>query len=275
MSVNSKSYPHPVLGNEDDAEGSFNVEFKYELSKEAVFLNTVFNLQNENIEKLIKQGMAAFIMEVECRSSFFRTSFSAKSKTERFSIPSRLLRERVSVSFYVCASENIKDYIPSGCHPDYEGARFEIEKGDVIAAGGNCSFIAEKSFDPLRPPISSLMSIREGSRHAGPMEIDYGPEKITVELSKDDWREYIEVKKQNLAVSTLHASIVLPVLIDAIYQVQKGNSEFEDKSWYGRLEAILDAKGLNGREPFEAAQRILDNPASRNFQSINEMLDVN
>lgn len=274
MNANIKSYPYPVLGNEDDIKGIFNIDFKYELSKDNVVLNVISKLQNGALADLVKKERASFVVEVECRNSFYRTSLSTRNTAEKWIIPSRFLRERVAVSFYICADEDIKNYVPSDCHPDYKGLSFEIEKGDVLAFGGGCSFVAEKGFDPLRPPVSSLMSIREGRRHEGPMGVDYGSDKITVELSKSDWKNYLEIKKHTLAVGALHASVVLPVLIDAIYQAQEASSEYKDNNWYGRLESILDAKGLRDREPLEAAQRILDNPCSRNFKSIDLMLDI-
>jgi len=148
MSVNSKSYPHPVLGNEDDVRGSFDVEFRYELSRESVVLDAIYKLKNNAIEDLIKKEKASFVLEAECRSSFFRAVRSSKNAEERWILPARLLRERVSVNFFICADTDIKNYAPGDCHPDYEGFSFEIESGDVLALGGGCSFIAEKSFDP-------------------------------------------------------------------------------------------------------------------------------
>lgn len=274
MKVNSKSYPHPVLGNEDDLGGFFKVEFKYELGKEEVVMNPVFSLENKGIEELMKAGKASFVAEVECRSTFFRKSFSTREQAEKFSVAAKFLRERVAVGFFICADNDISNYKPSECHPDYESLAFDIEAGDVLAVGGYCSFIAEKNFDPLRPPVSSFMSIMEGSRHEGPMEIDYDSEKITIIVPKDDWRKYLGVRNQKSAEGILHASIVFPALIGAVHQVQDRNGDYEEKNWFGRLEAILDAKGLNEKEPFEAAQKILENPATRSFQSIESLLEV-
>lgn len=274
MKVNTKSYPHPVLGNEDDLGGLFKVDFRYELGREEVVLNPVFILKNRAIEELIKKEKASFVMEVECRGTFFRTSFSDRNLSERILIPAQAVRERVTVGFYICADQDIRDYRPSEAHSDYEGASFDVEAGDVLAIGGSCSFIAEKSFDPLRPPVSSFMSIMEGSHHEGPVQIDYESDKITIILSKADWRSYIDVRGQKIAEGILHASVVFPVLIDAIHQVQNGGSDYEDMNWYGRIEAILDAKGLRDKDPFEATQKILDNPATRSFQGIGSLLEV-
>ncbi len=276
MKVNSKSYPHPVLGNEDDAGGYFRVSpFHYELKKDEVILNPIFSIKNLAIEELIREEKASFVTEVECRSTFFRTSYSTRKPVDRFSIPAKLIRERVTVGFYVCADRDISGYKPSECHPDYDEASFEIEAGDVLAVGGYTSFIAEKNFDPLRPPVSSFMSIMEGNHHEGPMQINYENEKITIELSKADWRVYFDVRNQKIAEGMLHASIVLPVLIDAIHQVQNGNSDYVDASWFGRLDAILDANSLRSKEPFEAAQKILEMPLSRGLKSIESLLDTN
>lgn len=273
MKVNTKSFPHPVLGNEDDVGGEFKVHFKYELSKAAVILNPSFVLKNKAIEELLKKGKASFITEVQCKSTFFRESFADRQGNPKFTIPASRLRERVTVGFYVCADAEISDYAPTDPHPDYDGAKFDLEPGDVLAVGGDSSFNADKTFDPLRPPVSSFMSIREGLKHEGPVEVDYTDDKIAVVLSKSDWHNYMSVRGQKTTEGVLHASVVLPVLIDAVHQVKQQISDYEDANWYVRIQAILEARGLNNKTPFEIAQKILENPINRGFKSLNEILD--
>lgn len=274
MKVNAKSYPHPVLGNGDDLGGMFKVEFRYELGRAEVGLNPKFTLKNTAIEELIKKEKASFVAEIECRNTFFRRSFVTREQIDRFVIPASSLRERVTVGFYVCADKDIRNYQPSEPHPDYEGAKFDVDAGDVLAIGGYSSFIALKSFDPLRPPISSFMSIMEGSHHEGPMQIDYEGEKIMIVLSKADWKNYLSVRGQKLAEGILHGTIVFPALVDAIHKMLTTGAEYEGMPWYGRLETILDAKGLSEKDPFEAAQKILDNPSARSFHGIELLTDI-
>ena len=275
MKVNAKSYPHPVLGNGDDLGGSFRVELPYEMGRDTVVLHPSFALKNAGIEDLIKKGKASYIVEVECRSTFYRRSFSIKNTDESISIPSNLLRERVTVGFYVCADQDIKGYKPTEPHPDYEDADpFDVEAGGVLAVGGFSSFIAEKAFDPLRPPVSSFMSIIDGSRQEGPMEIDYEGDKITIELSKADWKKYLTVRGQKPVHGLLHGFVALPALVDAIHKIKRGDSGFEDKNWYGRLEAILEAQSLQEKDPYEAAQKILGNPGARSFDGIETLIST-
>ena len=274
MKVNAKSYPHPVLGNGDDLGGLFKVELTYELSRDDVVLNPAFTLKNAGIEELVKKGKASFDIEVECRSTFYRRSFSTRNQSEKISIPAKLLRERVTVGFSVCADQDIRGYKPTEAHSDFEGAPpFDVEVGDVLAIVGQISFIAEKSFDPLRPPVSSFMSIMEGAHHEGPMQIDYEAEKITIILSKADWKEYLEVRGQKPVQGILHSAIVFPALVDAIHKIESSAAEYENMNWYGRLDAIMEAKGLKDKDPFEAAQKILDNPAARGFRGISALIN--
>lgn len=272
MKVNSVSYPLPVLGNGDDLGGHFKVELRYDLSRETIILNPVFTIKNSGLEELLRKNKASYIIEVECRNTFFRKSFSTRKHTESFSIPAQSLRERVTVSFYFCADQEIRGYRPTEPHPDYDGSTFDIEAGDVLAIGGQASFIADKSFDPLRPPVSSFMSIMEGSHFEGPIQVNYEAEKITVILSKDDWKNYLLVRGQKPIQDILHNAIVFPALVDAIHQTQDSSGDFQNMNWYERLLTILETKGLTDKPPFEAAQIILNNPSSRGFKGMNALI---
>ncbi len=274
MKVNAKSYPHPVLGNGDDLGGSFKVDLPYELSRDSVVLHPSFALRNVAIEDLLKKGKASFVAEVECRSTFYRRSFPIGIQNESITVPAKLLRERVTAGFYVCANQDIKGYKPSEPHLDYEGAVFDVDAGDILAVGGLSSFIAEKAFDPLRPPVSSFMSIMEGTQHEGPMEIDYDADKITIVLSKADWKSYLGVRGQKPVQGILHSAVVLPALVDAIHKIQISASDYEHLNWFGRLDAILEAKKLQDKDPFEVAQRILDNPSARSFKGIETIINT-
>ena len=64
------------------------------------------------------------------------------------------------------------------------------------------------------------------------------------------------------------------MLVEAVHQIFYGGSDYDYRNWFGRLDAILDGKGLKDKEPFEAAQRILDNPVARGLQGVGQLLEV-
>ena len=264
MKAKNISYPYPVLGNEDDVQGEFGVTFKHVLSRDKIKLRTTSKLKNKTLEKLIAEGKAAFTMEIECGSTFYRDNFRSFEKHAEFSIGSALVREHVGVAFFIRAVKPIPKYQIDGCHPDYKGFTFEVGPGDILAIGGYTSFVAEKDFDPMKPSVSSFMVIKKGNAESGPMEVDYSEDdKIVIKLSKADWETYVQVKSRKTIAGILHSSIVLPVLADAIRIVSGGSRELQNTHWFGRIEVILRQQGLSDAEPLTAAQKILKCPVER------------
>ena len=62
MKAKNISYPYPVLGNEDDVQGKFDVSFKHALRREEVILKVTFKLGSKTLEKLIKEQAAAYVI---------------------------------------------------------------------------------------------------------------------------------------------------------------------------------------------------------------------
>lgn len=263
MKAKNISYPYPVLGNEDDVRGTFDVSFKHALRKESVILKAEFKLSNKTLAKLVEDKKAAFTIELECPGTFFRKSFSTHENKAQFEIPASAVREQVTVGFYIRSMHDVPGYKIDGCHKDYDGFTFDVAAGDILALGGFTSFIAEKDFDPLKPAVSSLIAIKPGTHSSGPMQIDYSKDKIFIKLSKADYENYFAVKNRTTVAGVLHASIVLPVLADAINLVAIQDEESQNTHWYKRLEIILRQQGLPDGEPLLAAQKMLRSPVER------------
>lgn len=269
MKAKNISYPHPVLGNEDDIKGEFNPSLRRTPKRDKIILKISFGLSSKTLEELVASHKAAFTAEVECGSTFFRQHFSTFEKEDVFILPASRVRELVSVGFYIRAVEQIPDYKPSGLHQDYEGFSFAIGPGDVLAVGGYTSFIAEKDFDPLKPSVTSFMAIKRGSHPNGPMVIDYGDQdKIVIKLSRADWENYVLAKGRTSAAPILHSAVVLPVLADALALIKNRDSDASGTHWYQRLTVILQQKELLEEEPLSAAQQILSNAVGRGLASL-------
>lgn len=274
MKAKNISYPYPVLGNDDDVEGKLDASFKHMLKRDNIVLKSRFSLQNKTLEKLIKERKAIYTVEIECPSTFYRKLFSTYEPEADFVLPSTVVREHVSVGFFIRATETMPKYEIVGCHPDYEGFKFDVGPGDVLALGGYTSFIAEKDFDPMQPAVSSLIAIKQGTKDAGPMEIDYSQNKIFIKLSRKDHKNYSQIKNRTTIAGVLHSSIVLPVLTDAIRLVVANDEETQDRHWYLRLEVILRQQELAEQDPIISAQKILRGPIERCLAGLVETAEA-
>lgn len=272
MNVSAKSYPFPVLGNQDDIKGQFNPTLRYTLEPSSVVIESEFNLSNPTIEELVAANKAAYFVEVECGSTFYRRTFSTSEMKIRIEIEAGDLRDKVDVSFCVCATEDIPGYSPEGVHPDLAGDPVDVEKGDVLADGGTGWFTADKTFDPLKAPVSSFMKIQEGTKKVAPMYMEYGDEHILIKLSKDDYGKYQFARKY--AVPIVHSALVLPALIDVLYTMQTNKSDFADRPWFTRIQQICRERDINPDDPISAAQALLGQPIDRSLAEIERIMDT-
>jgi hypothetical protein len=174
------------------------------------------------------------------------------------------------VRFYICASEDFDNYLPSGSHPDYNGFSFTIEKGDILALGGSTSFIAEKSFDPLRLPVDSLFRVMPSDSVKEAMP-DFGGDKIVIALPQSDFQLYKDAISRGLN-DNIHATVIYPVLVEALNKMKFEPEDIESLAWVDRILDICRRNNINDKEPLEAAQRILANPIGRNFMQMETKL---
>lgn len=269
----TKSYPFPVLGNEDDIKGLFRPKFRYTLEPTTVVIDCEFEVSNETVEQLLAQKKAAYLVQVECGNTFYRRTFTTTEKELSIEIAAGDLRDRVDVGIVICAIEEIPEYNPEGIHPDLAGEPTFVEKGDVLADGGTGSFVADKDFDPLKAPVSSFMKIKEADEKSAPIAIDYSGDQIVIRLSKDDYKNYAFARKY--ATSSLHSSLVLPALIDAIYVINNKGDEFEGQPWYNRIKQICRERDIDISDPLTATQRMLGKPVERGLKEVRHLSSDN
>lgn len=255
-----KTYSHPVLGNSDDFKSRFDVAYGIEVSedKSQWIIGLKVSMDNKYLQELIDAGIAAYHLEVEGESTFYRQSFDTSEQIAQFTIPTTRLRGKVKLDTFLVALHPIPIYRPTETHEDYGDHRYEIKTGDIIGVGGSRSFIADTEFDPLRASASSFIKIERGPKSKGNMVASHGSSEIIIRLPQEDFDRFQEVAGQKLVADILHATIVFPVLVEAVQFAQKKHNDSND-----RLLAILEQRGLMKEDPFIVAQEILQSPVSR------------
>lgn len=254
-------YPYPVLGNDDDFNGHFTPSMTYSINPTDVSLEIRFDLENNYIEQLIQDGRASFFIEISCSKTYYRRFIKTDKLCLSYKDSSRKLRGRVDVSFFICTNEAIEDYCPLGelCF---------VEAGDIIAVGGDASFVAEKEFDPLKAPIKSIVKITKLDKPQDEFTMVYKDEFITICIPEDMWDLYENAAKDAGAAEMLHASIVLPALMDAIDTLKgKGDAkdaEFANAPWALKLSELCNNRNIDMEsDSLIIAQKLLGNPVKR------------
>lgn len=282
MKINNLSLPHPVLGISDDV-GKFVYipNFSVSLGKENISLQTENQLDNPTLNQLISEKKALFCTELNCMQTVYRRSLMTNEYKSSITLRVDQLRNKVEVSFYIIASENIEDYQIEGSNEDYKGYKFNIEKGDVLAYGGSTSFMAVKDWESLKA-VKSFMDIQSYNEDKGPMKITLTDSKIVVGLCKDDYDKYSLCLNAEGLPPIFHSAIVLPALIYALNEMVMHREEHEDESWFQFLEyrkktdkklSVLDWADTENVPII--AQQIINYPLGRTLTAIEQLTKFN
>ena len=262
--VRSVSFPHPVLGNNDDVVGELGFHVKFQLGKQ-IRCKASFQLEDEALKECIAKGDAAFVARIECPTTYFQETVRTDSNVLEHSIAETNLRGTVSIEPRVVACRDMDDYAPSDAHPDYGGELFRISRGQLLAIGDTNSIFVEKDFDPLRMPTNSLIKVQKhDDLLTGPFEVQYElDERITVFLSDQDWNAYQGIKRT--VPQAILSMIAVPVLAEAVRLMSHSGEaqNYEELLWFQRLNQILTAREIPTDCPLVAAQSLLDAPLSR------------
>lgn len=264
------SFPHPVVGNTDDAGGRFEPTVIRSNDRRTLTLDVNdLATNNEALDRYIANERAEFITRVVCGNTGFRKTYTTRKRAQQIKIPIHELYREVQLELGVIAMGDIPDYRPSDPHPDYGESTFPVEAGDILAIAPSRQFTLDLQWDPLRAPMQSIMRIVRDTRETGPMIAALEEDKIIVHVSSQDYDRYSA--RKNDSADILHVSIVLPVLVQAIQK--RADPDYQNLAWSLRLQVLLDRIEDEG-DPLAAAQQLLRMPLERALKQLESRPEV-
>lgn len=271
MANSMRTYPYPVLGNSDDIDGEFGFSLVPEIDQDEVSIHVEFNLLHETISHLLSAEQVSYAIEVSCAKTLYKKTIKTNESSLTIRLSAHQLRDRVEVYGYIIAISDIVSYDPAGTHKDLDFGPVAIDTGDIVADGGKKWFIADKFFDPLKAPVSSFIKIIVGGSEDGAYFADFDGSIIKIRVPETQYSDYAYANKYKNGV-LVHAPIVLPVLVEAIFKCDK--EQFENNSWANKLRMILEAKNLSLEAPYVAAQELLGLPIKRSTTAIRSLIST-
>ncbi|WP_314294430.1 hypothetical protein [Fusobacterium periodonticum] len=283
MEIKYKLYPYPVLWDKNDdykKPSKFSVEVEPKEDFKNIKLKINFLLKDKEIEKLIKENKAEYVVHIEGSSTYFREIISTKETEISYVLKDRDILGRLQVNFFILARQDIKNYKNDNFNEDYSSETFNLKKGNIIAIADGYRFDIEKNDDELGK-ISSIFSIckKETVEQTG-MTIDMGYEKIRIGLNITDYVNYSQLSQNPNKVESVNSVIIFPALIYIFEQLKKdfNETDYTEYKWFRALENIFKKNGedlnkglLENEISIDLAQRVLNYPIERAFNSlINE-----
>lgn len=290
MRIGKKLFPYPILNSEKLYSQYKNSKFRFDYTEEIsedhqfyILKDLHCELTEEKIIGYIKEGKAEIVCIVESPSTMYRKKFVLPLETSTIRIPLTDLNNKVNVSAFVIAKEDIDDYYSNDFLDDYEGITFSIEKHDIIAADDG--YVNTIDFDDIddNQKNSIFIIIKDTSITNGSMQVEYNSNNIVISLPEEQWNIYDKTKRNTKFEEMYFSIIAVPALSYALSSLQKGDGEpvsvdsikIESK-WFNSFSNAYEKK--YGKELTDevllkmntnlAAQEVLDFPVSKAIDTI-------
>lgn len=268
------SFPHPVVDSTPDVDSTFEViNVAVAPTQEDVEVSLTVRTDDVDLVQLLESRAVRHSIRWTCTSTI-STDEVAPQVTGRtadgwilaMSIDQQRIRGNVDADVRVIATEPIHGFQWSGQHPDYGGASFSVQTGDLIADGGSFTFSADKLYDPLDPPIGSCFQFHRDVQLGKGIRVTFMAEHaVVVSLPSATYDGLVRASgRPDLQIAT----VVLPALMETLSFIKDNRAEdqpepLDDRGWYVAICAMVDEIGGFDNSPLVLAQEILENPIDR------------
>lgn len=283
MHIKAKLYPYPVLANfnDDYVDSKFNVFVIIQSFPNELLIQFKPELNNAGIKALIDNNSAICYVHIECSLTSYRKIVKVPLEGLEYSIPADSIEGPISFCPFVIANQDIPNYTNEKLNKDYDGATFDLEKGNILAIGQEVQTRVEKENDDLAnvPSIFAVTEIKDPERKD--IVIDNAGNKINVQLPSETFFEFKIAMANPNSMSVLHSMVIIPALMKCFEDMKSKPEEFytfEDRRWFRSLKKAmkkinidLTEENIMSIDSFTVAQKLMDNTTNRAILKINDI----
>lgn len=243
MRIGKRLFPYPILNSErlysQYKKSIFSLQFDEKISDDGqwyILENIHCKLDNQTLIDLINSGLAEIICIIECPTTMYRKKHVIHLKPIDIKISLFDIYNKVNISAFIVAKEDINNFHSEDFLDDYENIPFTIEKHDILAADdgyiNNIDFY-DKDDDKKS---SIFIIIKDKNITDGTMQVDYDSEKLTISLPEEQWNIYNQMKRIKKYESLFFSILAIPALEYSLSCLQNTNTPVStlliEYSWF-------------------------------------------
>lgn len=252
MFTEGYSFPHPVLGNEDDISGEFNISFDINRNenRKIVFENISVEIINAYINQQIEKGKATWFIKIYCSSTLKTWMLTGSDK---FEINEDDVANKIEVQFFIITQSEISDYSHTSFNSQYSGEVFSLNKNEVIGISGKVTIPIPKVNEKLGLGNIFKFNYHEQSK---PIEFEYHHDKIFINYPVTKKGEH----PPNMLFSTspwaAYNIFIVPALAEALTYIDNEPEDASKWDWYSVVDELMPEDKRTGNN-FADAQTFL------------------
>lgn len=283
MLNSSMTYPYPVLRNMpiDYQTSTFTAQLSKKNEKDGYTIKVLYSVSNEEVQRLIDEKKAAFALQIQCVSTWFRSMEISEGNIQEIKLNSNMIHERVDMCPCIIAREYLDNFTNKDFADDFEGISFSVNPGEVIAIGERQKFDAIYKDDIIKKGDPIVHFIND--EQSPVMYCEYDFDTIRIHLPKQQNEKYNYMGSyEPWKIPVLNAIYVVPAIAMGIEEIYKdtcmgGSGSLERYSWYKTLKVMIQrhAKDVDSvyrkllTDPIKTAQMLLNDNSAQALDVIS------
>lgn len=267
----AKSYPHPVLrpNSSDYPRTEFQVDLDLKRIEGTTYLQFAadFALSDPDLLNLVYSGKAEYALLIRCPKTHFRSIERGAKPELAGEIPDGHLYGQAEFQPFLICMRSLSDFQAEGWHQDFDGMRFDIPVGAVLAQDEPKEYWIDTVEESKIGSIFELGINNDMTGGAWRARLD--DHRVLIEMSQGDYDRFIEARQRvdgAPEAAYIMNSIYLPALIWVLEQADRDNDgEYDDLRWRRALAKRLEDLGCKelgsaSAKRLEDAQKLLEEP---------------
>ena len=279
MEIRNRLFPYPVLCNEtDDYQNNvFETEMKVVERLHDIHITVKFKMDNLAILDLIRMGMAAYVLHIECSTTYFRKVIKTDINEVSCSIPKERVNGEIAVLSMVVAKRRIASFTSEDLNEDYEGETISFDKASILAYQNLPKIQVFKNYEELAGNESLFAVVKVGlpdDEEVHPLSFDLNDDRIKIMVDAKTYAAYIHFQQKGSVAMSL---LVLPAVIYMLDELRGSPESFSSKMWFVKMKQYYKSQGLDfiedivqGKNIVEAAQEMLKSPIGKAYRELIE-----
>lgn len=215
MQIGNKLFPYPTLNNIVERSCFNDTKYSFECNDYSddqyyVLEDAHIKINNKMLEDMINSGILGVGMIIECSSTIYRKMFELSTVPQTIKIGIGNLRDKVVVSCYIYAKQDIDKFFSSDFLEDYEGVSFKIEKNDIIAIDDGYTTVID--FDEsIDKKVASIFEVIR-NKDVETMTIEGNARSIVISLPEEEFANYNTLSKNDNYQNIFFSMLAIPAL---------------------------------------------------------------
>lgn len=281
MNITNRLFTYPVLSDEknDYKESIFDVDFEHAMQGiNSLKLTFDIAMNCKELEELIIDGNAEYIIHLECSTTAYREVLHSVSKHIEYAIPIGRINGSLDVVAFIILKKSICNFTCSDWVDDYNDISFNLHAGSILGYQNLQSLDITKDFEEFTNTGSIFSIYKRITEGNNPAEINLDSTKIRIGLGSKDYDTYAVYANKTELQPLFHSMLVLPALVYVFEELKQegGEETYHNKEWFIALERSYFKRGIvfmdevlnSEKTSYQLAQEAMELPLSKAFDQI-------